>query len=469
MTTTPNPLGPNAIPIMRSDEVHLEDLPWRFPTRSPLTHQAEIRQIASCVARGLKRLTLQKLQPGVLSVVGFGPTLRETWQGIKHPMITTSGAHDFLLDRGIVPDFHAQMDGRDHQAKFLTRPHKDTAYVMASICCPAVFDQLEGHRVYYWHCAHGKHVVDWIGEHDDGAILVAGGTHIGVTAVHLGGILGYRRFRLFGIDGHRDEAGARHAGKHHDPNPQRSIRRFAGGRWWSTSPQMSNGADEVTRLSDEPSIELSIMGDSLQSALLREKAESDAVWRGVLMAQKDEWVTEVSTQHAAAEALRPRADYNTGSITESASLVLRCLAAKYQPRVVAEVGTFIGNSAAALSSCGATVYTCDRSNDCLQATERVRTHPRQDATTMLGAMRDAGLRADMFFFDGRLTDHDVPLVLGMSRRSTVYVFDDYEGAQKGVTNVELLRPFLPTYRLITPPRGFKERVALAMLVPGEER
>jgi hypothetical protein len=47
----------------------------------------------------------------------------------------------------------------------------------------------------------------------------------------------------------------------------------------------------------------------------------------------------------------------------------------------------------------------------------------------------------------------------------VYAFDDYEGNQKGVANVDLLRSFLPRHRFVPPIEGASERVTIAGLIP----
>jgi hypothetical protein len=54
------------------------------------------------------------------------------------------------------------------------------------------------------------------------------------------------------------------------------------------------------------------------------------------------------------------------------------------------------------------------------------------------------LLVDLFFFDGRIQVHDLPLILSMSHKGTVYVFDDYEYTErfeKGMINWKLLKPF----------------------------
>ena len=214
---------------------------------------------------GFPRLKLKPLKEGALSVVGYGPSLNETWDKITHPCISTSGAHDFLIERGFIPDFHAQMDGRDHQVKFLQKPHKDVIYLMASICAECIWEALKGHKVLLWHNCNGQHVVDWIGRNDPGGMLFTGGSNIGLSAIHLGGVMGYRKFRIFGFDGNYRGDG-RHASKHPDPEPQKKIKR---GRWF-TSPQMSNACDEFVALARNKEIELDVFGTSLLTDVLEE-------------------------------------------------------------------------------------------------------------------------------------------------------------------------------------------------------
>lgn len=256
----------NAIPVQHYKDVSLMELPYRYPMKTALTHYAEIRQIKIAVAQGYPSIKLEPLKDEWISVVGYGPTLKDTWQEIGHPCITVSGAHDFLQERGIKPDYHAECDGRDHKTKHLTKPNDFTTYLIATICNPKVWLQLEGRNVVTWHNCNGRHVVDWIGENDPGTIMVAGGSVVGLSAIHLAGLMGYRKFRLFGFDGNF-EGESRHAGEHHGP-PQRVIEREAGGRKWKTTPQMSNSSDELGWLiRDHPELQFDIKGDSMVRAL----------------------------------------------------------------------------------------------------------------------------------------------------------------------------------------------------------
>lgn len=250
-------------------DIELEALPYRYPMRNAVTMDAELRQVAAAVARGYPSLKLQALRDEWISIVGFGPSLNETWQQITHPCFTVSGAHDFLMERGITPDYHAECDGRDHKTKHLEKPNKQTTYLMATICNPKMWDQLEGCNVVRWHNANGKHIVNWIGENDPDTIMVAGGSVVGLSAIHIAGILGFRKFRLFGFDGNF-RGDTRHAGKHYGP-PQRAITRDAGGRTWFTTPQMSNACDELMWLvRDNPELEINVVGTSLMTSIIED-------------------------------------------------------------------------------------------------------------------------------------------------------------------------------------------------------
>jgi len=261
----------NAIKISEPKDISIEALPYKYPMRSAVTLDAELRQIKDCVAQKFQRVMLQGLKQEWCSVVGYGPSLRDTWKDITHPCVTVSGAHDFLVACGVVPDFHVECDGREHKTKHLENPQSGCAYLMASICNPRMWELLKGHDVRYWHNANGMHVVNWIYEHDRGSILVAGGSVVGLSAIHIMGLLGYRKFRLFGFDGNFRE-GARHAGPHFGP-PQKVIDRKVGGKVWKTTRQMSNACDEFTWLRDSCDCEFEVVGDGLLKAMLDTPSE----------------------------------------------------------------------------------------------------------------------------------------------------------------------------------------------------
>jgi uncharacterized Rossmann fold enzyme len=51
-----------------------------------------------------------------IAVVCFGPSLVDTWEQIKgfRHVMSCSGSHKFLIERGIIPEFHVEVDPRAH-------------------------------------------------------------------------------------------------------------------------------------------------------------------------------------------------------------------------------------------------------------------------------------------------------------------------------------------------------------------
>lgn len=183
---------------------------------------------------------------------------------------------------------------------------------------------------------------------------------------------------------------------------------------------------------------------------------------------------------SACDQFVPSADFQTGSVSLAAMAYLRLLCERFHPATIIEIGTFIGKSTSAMLSEPSVqhVYSCDMHNDCLQNSDRLTCFPLTTSTAMLGQVMERGVKADLFFFDGRLSPSDVPLVLRLSKWNTVYVFDDYHenppGEQfpfgKGVFNLSLLEPFLPEHVFIEPPEQVGDVegwTTIAVLLPKE--
>lgn len=203
-------------------------------------------------------------------------------------------------------------------------------------------------------------------------------------------------------------------------------------------------------------------------------------WRMVFAAENAAaWRRRVACLMLEAEARRPKADYNTGSITEDEAFALLALASMVRARIVIEVGTFIGTSTTSLAAAAtvAAVYTCDISNDCLPSAGVITSFPKCTSTSMLIGIAGLGVTADLCFFDGVLSDEDVALLAKVTHPRTVYAFHDYNHGpkvrtkggktylermpRKGIGNVNLLAPRLPNHELVEPFEGS----TLALLVP----
>lgn len=185
-----------------------------------------------------------------------------------------------------------------------------------------------------------------------------------------------------------------------------------------------------------------------------------------------EAVDVVSLHGDECEVMRPRMDYQTGSIPISTAVWLYLLAKQLRPRNVVEVGTFIGKSTMALAAgmCGGNIWTCDGSNDFLVPNgtpTKILGHGKTMSADMLRGISDL---ADLIFYDGRVHAEDLEHVRRLTHDRTILAFDDFEGTEKGVANVAIVRS--PGLALIYPPSpellkhyGVGDRSTLALLVP----
>jgi hypothetical protein len=140
---------------------------------------------------------------GVVSICGYGPSLADTWGNTIGPVMTTSGAHDFLLARGVIPTYHVETDPREHKAWLMNEPHPDVHYLINSQCHPNMFAKLAGFHVTMWHgCTDddAERQIALVENLEPRARLLNGGTNVGIRAIPVARELGHTHFELHGMD-----------------------------------------------------------------------------------------------------------------------------------------------------------------------------------------------------------------------------------------------------------------------------
>src|SRR5690349_3972083 len=98
-------------------------------------------QIKAAIERNIPRLQpMTELRDEPIACVGFGPSLNDTWGHLSHfkYIMSCSGAHKFLVEKGIEPDWHVEVDPREHKVGLIGQPCKKTTYLIASACHPKV-------------------------------------------------------------------------------------------------------------------------------------------------------------------------------------------------------------------------------------------------------------------------------------------------------------------------------------------
>jgi len=159
----------------------------------------------AAIARGYPQVTqAQDPKKGKVVLVASAPSVRGQIELIKKmkadglPIVAIKGAHDWLIDNGVIPDYALAIDPQEHRIAFY-KPNKAVHYMIASQCHQALFDNLDGHNVTLWHPYIKKGQ-----DRPKNCMLIGGGTTSGLRAISLFYVLGWRNFELFGFDSCND-------------------------------------------------------------------------------------------------------------------------------------------------------------------------------------------------------------------------------------------------------------------------
>ena len=202
--------------------------------------------------------------------------------------------------------------------------------------------------------------------------------------------------------------------------------------------------------------------EELNSSLLEDKARREA-----------ERILEDS------RAIEARFPSQTGSISLQSIKTIWLLANYFQPKVIVEVGTYIGRSTLAMAR-GANaslkgLFTCDMTFDTWTPTTpedaaTIQYFGKTSSTDMMKALLGR-TQVDLFLLDGRLQQDDLQLITGLRHDRSVFLIDDFEGVEKGVDNALKLRNAFPDLMLLAPPAtlsdGWAKSHCLAVLLPSK--
>lgn len=179
-----------------------------------VTHDFAYDNVRANVVRDLPWFSGHPQRNETCVIVCGGPSMKDSVQAIKDHkrrgarIITVNNALHYLCDRGVKPHGHVMLDARPENAAFVENAPKDVRYFLASQVHPSVFDALSGHDVVVWHNGMGdgealmEILQPWF---DDGpnqkpVCLVPGGGTVGLRALSLAWLSGYRKVHIYGMD-----------------------------------------------------------------------------------------------------------------------------------------------------------------------------------------------------------------------------------------------------------------------------
>jgi uncharacterized Rossmann fold enzyme len=189
-----------------------------------VTHDFAYANVRTNVQRDLAWFSGFGDQDKACVIVGGGPSLADSVQAIKDhrrrgaKIISVNNALRYLTERAVTPDAHVMLDAREENLHMVEDAPMSVRYFLASQVHPCVFDALAGHDVVLWHNAmgSGEELMDiikpWFDEGPDQkpCVLVPGGGTVGLRAINLAWLSGYKKIHLYGFDSSYAE-GSHHA------------------------------------------------------------------------------------------------------------------------------------------------------------------------------------------------------------------------------------------------------------------
>lgn len=212
-------------------------------------------------------------------VVGGGPSMRPLLPMIRAlrdggaEVYATNGTVPVLYAAGIASDHQVLLDARPENVAFVAGP-KALHYLIASQCHPDLFRAVAGHPATLWHPAYPE-IDEWIGHKE--AVLIGGGTTVGLQALSIAYALGHRKIHLFGFDSSYSDAGDGHAYVQplNDDDDRQEYR--VGDRKFVAAPWMARQAMEfqtASRQLIDGDAELYVHGTGLLPAIAAQMGKS---------------------------------------------------------------------------------------------------------------------------------------------------------------------------------------------------
>lgn len=195
--------------------------------------------VEATIKRGYTRINeyLDKFS-GAVSIVGAGPTIRQTYTELKGDVMSCNSALGFLLEKGIVPKFQMMWDAHPLVATF-AMPHPDIIYLVAARCHPSVFERLEGCKIISWHAGGDHNITEFLQERSINEPMINGGSAAVTRCMYLAYALGYREEHLFGCDSSYSDEGDTHVNGSVVPEKDMQVwvGNGAGNKCFRTTPE----------------------------------------------------------------------------------------------------------------------------------------------------------------------------------------------------------------------------------------
>lgn len=229
-------------------------------------------------ARDLPWVASVPAHDGHAVICGGGPSLKDTLgevkrrQNLGQKVFALNNSAKFLRENEILSDYTVICDARPHNANFVGHAAHN---LIASQCAPETVERAQVVGVTLWHPVI-EGIDDHLAKHDAPFALVGGGTTVGLSAMCLAYILGYRKIHLFGYDScHSEEGSHAYAQPENDKEPTCKVRVF--GRTFRASLAMAQQAELFPQCCDnliDLGCTITVDGDGLIPHIVRSSAHA---------------------------------------------------------------------------------------------------------------------------------------------------------------------------------------------------
>jgi hypothetical protein len=205
---------------------------------------------------------IQPVHDRTLTIIGGGPSMKYAISDLlatSDDIWTLNGVQNYLRPYGITSNAHVMLDSREANTAFVEKIDPACTYYLSSQVHPAVFNTItkQGGSIVVWHSHNGDLLKD--------KMKIGGGTTVGLKALNLAYVLGYRKLKLYGYDSSfEDEERHAYAQALNENDDYVQVR--AGQRDFITSPSMARQAQfafgQIQMLVSE-GVEIEVFGDGL--------------------------------------------------------------------------------------------------------------------------------------------------------------------------------------------------------------
>ncbi len=228
-----------------------------------------IENIKASRERGLPFVTVAPVRDRGLVIMGSGPSLLSTYADLPPDcdIMALNGAYPFLLERGIEPKYAVCLDPKPSNVNFFAATAAKTYHLLASQCDPSVYDHLRERGVETVSFYMDGHSHQAVFKTDEVTAIAAFPT-VGLTALVLAAVLGYRKLHLYGYDSSFGPGNIKHS-RHQTQNEGcDTVQIEFKGKWYTTTPAMAQQVSNFLFLNgmlhkNYPDMEINLRGSGM--------------------------------------------------------------------------------------------------------------------------------------------------------------------------------------------------------------